>query len=325
MTVLSMLAAIVVSAFIATEVLPWWFAVRLTRSLAATHAKLDGGNRALSRLQPIARLVRLVDTPLLVVLAALVVAGLTLFIGLLDEVAEGAAIVDLDARLFHFLQTQRTPSLDRFMIAMTGLGDQNVVMPVALAGLVALTALQRWRAAVYLLIAIAGAAVFVVLIKKLIHRARPISVYDGIVQYSFPSGHACMSIVLYGFLAFLLAYGAPRMWRRSVAFGALVMIGFIAFSRIYLGAHWLSDVLAGLSFGAGWVGLLMALYVHNRPAAVLVRALGAAVISTLLVAGTLHMMRDYGREEGRYTARPAQGPDAAQTLPALLQGPRARR
>lgn len=321
MIVSLILAAIVVAALFVTEALPVLFGVRVTRELSAAHVRLDRGNSALSRFGPVARLARILDTPLLITLGFLVLVGAVLFVGLLDEVAEGAAIVDMDARLFYFLQEQRTEALDRFLIAMTGLGDQKVVMPVALAGLLVLAGFRRWRAAAYLLIATAGAAVFVGLIKKLIHRARPISIYDGVVQYSFPSGHACMSIVLYGFLAFLLAYGAPRAWRRGITFGALVLIGFIAFSRVYLGAHWLSDVLAGLAFGSAWVCLLMAFYVHGRPAAVPMKAVGGVVISVLLAAGTVHVMRDFGREKGRYTAHAARLPTGL-PVPLLPASPK---
>ena len=301
MTVSIILTAIVALAWVLAAILPSLLAPGVTRAVGALHHTLDRGDSAISRVAPLGWIARIFDTPLIAALAVLLIADAWLFFGLLEDVSEGEWIVDLDRRLFHFLQEQRTLLLDRLMITVTGLGDQKVVMPVALAGLLALVGLQRWRAAAYLLMATAGAAVFVGGIKRFIHRPRPISIYDGMAEYSFPSGHACMSVVLYGILAFLLAYGAPAAWRRGIAFWALVLVGLISFSRVYLGAHWLSDVIAGLAFGSAWLAFLTIAYLRGQPGAVPLKAFGAAILAALVIAGSVHAARDFGAERGRYT------------------------
>ena len=301
MTVSIILTAIVALAWVLAAILPSLLAPGVTRAVGALHHTLDRGDSAISRVAPLGWIARIFDTPLIAALAVLLIADTWLFFGLLENVSEGERIVDLDRRLFLFLQVQRTLLLDRLMITVTGLGDQKVVMPVALAGLLALVGLRRWRAAAYLLIATAGAAVFVGGIKRFIQRPRPISIYDGMAEYSFPSGHACMSVVLYGFLAFLLAYGAPAAWRRGIAFGTLVLIGLISFSRVYLGAHWLSDVIAGLAFGSAWLAFLTIAYLRGQPGAVPLKAFGAAILAALVIAGSVHAARDFGAERGRYT------------------------
>lgn len=243
---------------------------------------------------------RLLDLPLIVLLAIPLVLGLWGFFGILEEVAEGDSIVDLDKIVYEFLRQLRSAPFDRAMITITGLGDAYVVMPVMIAGLIALAAFKRWRAALYLMTATAGAGIFVAGVKRFIQRPRPVSIYDGLAEYSFPSGHACMSVVLYGFLAMLLIQAASPTWRRRIAFAALVLIGLIAFSRIYLGAHWLSDVAAGLAFGVAWVALLTILYLRHDADPAPARVFAAVLLAAFAIAGYIHTTRDATKEASRY-------------------------
>ena len=97
------------------------------------------------------------------------------------------------------------------------------------------------------------------------HRARPGELlYSGWSAFSFPSGHSTVNVVLYGFLAFLIAREFRPALRVSVALGAATLIFLIAFSRLYLGAHWLSDVLGGLAFGSAWLALLGLSYLGRQ-------------------------------------------------------------
>lgn len=248
------------------------------------------------------------EGPLLAMLAAGLVLGLWAFFGILENVVMGAPIVGLDKAIYQRLQSLRDPNADAFLIGVTQLGDSKVVMPVTLAALTGFVWLRRWRAAVVLIFATAGAALFVGGIKSSIQRPRPVAIYDGLVQYSFPSGHATMSVVLYGTLAFLLAYGQPVAWRRRVGFAALTLIGLISFSRIYLGAHWLSDVLAGLAFGIAWVAALAIVFVRGNPGPVPARPMAALVVAAIVAAGTFHMVNDYAKDQGRYAVRAALAP-----------------
>jgi undecaprenyl-diphosphatase len=93
------------------------------------------------------------------------------------------------------------------------------------------------------------------LLKNLFSRSRPDALYHATVAngYSFPSGHAMMSAVVFLTLAALLARVAPRVRLRWYIMGiALVLTGLTGLSRVYLGVHWVSDAVAGWAAGAAW-------------------------------------------------------------------------
>lgn len=290
------LVTLVASAWFGATVLPSMARTLAIRTVALIHGRLD-------RVLPPAWTATILELPLLAALAIPLILGVWAFFGILHEVGEGDGIVNLDKGLFQYLQQLRTAPFDQVMIAATGLGDHTVVLPVAAAGLLALAALQRWRAALYLLMATGGAVVFVAGVKRFIQRPRPISIYDGLAEYSFPSGHASMSVVLYGFLAVLLMQGAPPAWRRSIAFVALLLIGLIAFSRVYLGAHWLTDVLAGLAFGVAWIALLTIGYLRANPQPVPTALLAGLLVVVMVAADGRHIIRDGAHEASRYTVK----------------------
>jgi undecaprenyl-diphosphatase len=123
--------------------------------------------------------------------------------------------------------------------------------------LVVLARKRRWGLAAVMFVATAGAGLLNGLIKDLFGRVRPEEVYgllpaSGGQIYSFPSGH---SMVMAAFF-FVLAYASCPLltgWRRNGWIAALLTIGFlVGLARTYLGAHWLTDVLAGYLFGYVW-------------------------------------------------------------------------
>lgn len=304
------LVTIVAAVWVTVMILPALTASVASRTVAALQHYFDADQSVLARLVPQNWTSRLLEIPLVALLGIPLLAGTWLFFGILDEVAERDKLVDLDQIVFEFLRSLRSPVFDRLLIAITALGDARVVMPVAAAGLAVLAVLARWRAAVYLVMATAGAAVFVAGVKRFIQRPRPVSIYDGLAEYSFPSGHASMSVVLYGFLAILLAQAAPPAWRRAIAFATLLLIAMISFSRVYLGAHWMSDVLAGLGFGVAWVALLTIMYWRHVTEPVPPLLFAAVLLAAFAGSAAVHIRRDTVIETGRYAipAAPATAP-----------------
>jgi len=114
-----------------------------------------------------------------------------------------------------------------------------------------------------LVISVALSAGAVYIIKHLVERARPNETFQAYIEtgFSFPSGHATMALVLYGFVAWLLWRNTSTIfWRVALSTTAVIVVGTIGFSRLYLGVHWASDVLAGF-FLAGffvWMGIVIA-------------------------------------------------------------------
>jgi hypothetical protein len=110
--------------------------------------------------------------------------------------------------------------------------------------------------------------------------------YQGVEQYSFPSGHATISAVVLAYLAFLLTRGQSRRWRIGIGVTCAVYVALVGFSRLYLGAHWMSDVLGGFSFGLAAAALSAMVYTQHRVQEVIhPRRLALVAGATLVLAG----------------------------------------
>lgn len=146
------------------------------------------------------------------------------------------------------------PGLDRAMAVITGLGYGYIFGVFALVGGAILAAFRRWIELKGLLICLAGGAILNHVLKELFARARPDAlplVYAS--GFSFPSGHAMVSLCFYGMVAFLIA--RKRSWhgRIAVAAATAALVAAIGVSRVYLGVHYPSDVAAGYAAGATWL------------------------------------------------------------------------
>jgi membrane protein DedA with SNARE-associated domain/membrane-associated phospholipid phosphatase len=186
--------------------------------------------------------------------------GLWLFGGLAEDLLTGDPIVRFDRALDAYLHARATPPLTTFFLIITAFGS---IEPLVLLGVVMAAFLAWGRRWVFLgswLAAVAGSAVLNHLLKGLFARPRPHFEHPLLVEtsYSFPSGHAMESFVVYGMLAYF-AVLALRTWesRVGVVCGAALLVVLIGFSRMYLGVHYLSDVLAGYAAGAVWLSALI--------------------------------------------------------------------
>lgn len=191
----------------------------------------------------------------LIVLACLLVLG-----AIAEDIHEQEAIA-LDSIVTPFLHGIATPGLDTFMRVMTELGSIIVVGPVLVVALVALVWARRRREAVFLVVAIGGSVVLNQSLKLIFERPRPQLEWAHVIpEYSFPSGHAMNSLVFYLALALI----AWRIWGRRVGIVAVglgaVLALLVGISRIYLGYHYFTDVVAGFLAGLAWLLLLAAAF-----------------------------------------------------------------
>jgi undecaprenyl-diphosphatase len=237
--------------------------------------------------------------------AVVLVASAWLFFGVLEDVLSNDPLVRVDRAVFGILQSVRTGWVDSLMVAATEVGSAAVALPVIVAVALLLAVRRCRRTLAYWLAAMGFAQVLVWVLKLSIGRARPSAVYSGIEQFSFPSGHAASSIVLYGFLAFLLGRGQSARIKVGLSAAAAGVIGLITFSRIYLGAHWFSDVLASLSIGLAWVALLGIAYAHHaRDERLPARWLAAVSLGTMTLAAGVYVGMRHEVDVTRYTYRP---------------------
>ncbi|WP_026731611.1 phosphatase PAP2 family protein [Fischerella sp. PCC 9605] len=160
----------------------------------------------------------------------------------------------LDKAILLAIQKLHTPLLDRIMLGVTFLGEPLVLLLVCLGLGTGLRHYKRRSEITTLTTAAFGAISLNFLLKELFCRARP-ALWNYIVNvrhYSFPSGHAMVSMVIYGFLGYLLAKQFPQYRRRIFALSAVLIVA-IGFSRLYLGVHWPTDVVAGYAAGLVWL------------------------------------------------------------------------
>ena len=212
-------------------------------------------NRLFSFLQ--ARLTReqFSGLPLTLLVTAFVYAAI-LFFGLVEDFLATDPIIAVDTRLANLLYVFRSPELIPVFLWITVLGK---VMPVIIFAVIVSFILWLWSKRNYILplwFTLAG-SLFTTFIGKLsLHRARP----EGLVpvyaeqSYSFPSGHATAAVAFYGFLIYLI-WRDTRKWKYKInlAFVGFVIIAAIGLSRLYLGVHFLSDVLSGYLVGFLWL------------------------------------------------------------------------
>jgi len=224
-----------------------------------------------------------------------------LFCGVVYLALRGDVLARMDNAVFNALQTWREPWTDQAMVALTQLGSLYTIGALFAAAGAVLLWRRHWRAAWHWLAAHGFAVVVPLALKQILHLPRPLDLYTGVSAYGFPSAHATMSMVSYGFFAWLVAQGTGKPWRWTVYGAAGLIIMIVIVSRLYLGAHWLSDVLGGLTLGLFWVTLLTISYRRRACARLPARALGVAALLALLLSAIWYLTQRHAQEAQRYT------------------------
>jgi undecaprenyl-diphosphatase len=184
------------------------------------------------------------------------VLALFLFAWLADEMLEGDTNA-FDEYIRLTLNSHASPNLTAVMRFFTAFGSPVVVLALS-AAVVAIFYYLQWRRAVCLFpITIAGAFVLNTALKLAFQRPRPPDTFFGTplpATYSFPSGHAMLSACFFGIVAALVS---PRLRSRAsrvaIWIAAIILALAIGVSRIYLGVHYPSDVIAGYAASVVWI------------------------------------------------------------------------
>ena len=192
--------------------------------------------------------------------ASLLTAGVSLFLfaWLSQEILSGS-VTRFDDAVRDWVHALASPSLTQLMIFISRLGYGFLI--VELVAALAVFLWLRWRrGALWLSFTMAGALGLDLILKQAFHRTRPDAFFVSQPNsYSFPSGHALCSFCFYAVLAGLIADRVRYMpVRIGAGVAAAVVVGAIGFSRIYLGVHYPSDVLAGYLAAAVWVSSMLA-------------------------------------------------------------------
>jgi undecaprenyl-diphosphatase len=177
--------------------------------------------------------------------------------GLIDRWLTSSQVATSDFVVTSWLFAERREWLTIILLIITGLGKTLVaVLLVGLASLLVWKNKKRIHL-IALWISMGGASGMVWLVKHLVARPRPefVAVYHE-TGFSFPSGHAMFAAVLGGWIIFFI-WHEVREWalKVNITFFVIILMMLIGFSRLYLGVHYLSDVVGGFSVGLIWLGI----------------------------------------------------------------------
>ncbi|MFC0189813.1 phosphatase PAP2 family protein [Fictibacillus aquaticus] len=195
-------------------------------------------------------------TPVVIILVGFLTAlgALNLFLELSEDVREQEKI-EIDQRVIEWTSGVREPVVNHIMVGITELGSKYALAGLLVASLIWLGVKRKnYWAMIMFLVASAGGGLLNLALKHWFERDRPNASIIEELGYSFPSGHAMGSLIYYGFLGYLVV--RSQRSRQEKTFWTLffsVVIILIGISRIYLGVHYPTDIVAGYSAGLLWL------------------------------------------------------------------------
>jgi undecaprenyl-diphosphatase len=189
-----------------------------------------------------------------------VIVGLAVAAGSLLALAQAPdGSTPFDHSITSWFVAHRTDGLTTLARAFTNIGSQNVLLPVVAIIAVALLARRRLALAGVLVLAWAGALGLYNLVKQIVGRPRP--PMDIWITHpggsAFPSGHATQSLATFTAIAFVVGALVPKARWPSAVLAVVLALG-VGCSRVYLGVHWATDVIAGWLIAAAWATIVVA-------------------------------------------------------------------
>ena len=170
-----------------------------------------------------------------------------------DEVLDKEAFF-FDKVILLWVHSFANPTLDRFMQTITRLNDPDIVSVIAGVAFILLIWKKCYPEAKTFVVDCAGGVILSYGLKSVFGKTRP-DLWESAIQevsFSYPSGHALGSTVLYGFLAYLFATRFPK-FALPIYLVAVLAIATIGLSRLYLGVHWPTDIIGGYGIGFLWL------------------------------------------------------------------------
>jgi membrane-associated phospholipid phosphatase len=185
----------------------------------------------------------------------------------LSYAASRYPVLPLDLKSYEELQEQASPFFDELMQGVSYLGEALMVTVLTIIAVVTFALRRQWLEAIFMLATTSNVLLTFVL-KELIHRARPFRMpvnanefIQNINQYSYPSGHVLFFVVFFGFFAYLAWINFAGRVRIIGIVTCAALIVLIGPSRVFLGAHWTSDVIGSYIIGTIW--LLVLIFAHQ--------------------------------------------------------------
>ncbi len=196
------------------------------------------------------------------------ISGL-LFIGFLFltyQIVGNHSLVALDRQLMDFVIQHRTPEMAPVFRFITELGSGGVITSLGLVLVLLFRFFGNTRPAYFLITSIIVGQAGYWAFKQLVQRLRPDEMYAWVERggYSFPSGHTTSATLFYGLVGYFVWRFAKKLWAKALVigvFGSIILL--IGVSRLYLGVHWPTDVLAGWLLGSSLLAIYIGLFIDR--------------------------------------------------------------
>ena len=221
------------------------------------------------------------------VLAFVALVSGALFIVLFINVVFHGAFTGLNPILYHLARGFKTEAIDIPMIWISTLGEKFVLIPTTIIIFAWLLIVKKPRAAWHFLFAIGVSAALALLFRHLFYSPRPPGIETVKTSSSFPSGHITLTTAFYGFLAWLICLRKPKL-KRYVYPTAFIIILLVAISRVYLGDHWLTDVIGGFLLSITCIVIVAISFQTKKENAPHAMSLFIVALASILIIGLVY-------------------------------------
>ncbi len=195
------------------------------------------------------------------------ISGLVLVI-IIEGLLSGTELIPLNTAIERVVVHLRTPVLTTFLVAVTRLGNPFIISSATILITVLFVIRKRYYDATLLLSAFIVAVISFTILKNTFQITRPSSALIGVDGWSFPSGHATLATTFFFMLAYSFFGKMKAVRGKSVlVLGSILGATLICFSRLYLGAHWTLDILAGVALGllsVSFTILMFSVFIENK-------------------------------------------------------------
>lgn len=213
----------------------------------------------------------------------------------------GPSVIAINDVLFHLFRGMRTPTLDNIMLMITFLGQRQVILPVVFALMIWLFIKKRPRAAIHALALGLFAMMGISFIKHFMQVSRPWGIFQSPQGFSMPSGHAVLATTIYMGIAFIIATPLPKSKRWLIYIPAAMISFLVGISRVYLGAHWFTDVLASWLLSAALLILIILSFHRHYEKTINLIGVSAVCLLTLLLSYSWYYSHNFTQTKIHFT------------------------
>lgn len=218
-----------------------------------------------------------------VLLASLVVLVCgALFFGVLHQVITGDPLTHVDESVYRFMQSVRTPWGDSVLAALATLGSSATLAALIVTVTLWMLLERRWRTVGYWLAAVVFSQMLIFALQFAMQRAAPNALMTN--TYAFPSNHVAATVIVYGFLAFLLARRVGMLEGLLVVTASTLVVTVVALAGVYFGRYWVSDAIGGAALSYVWVAIVALTAILRHPESPPARSWMPAIVLVVVLA-----------------------------------------